>query len=130
MAHPEIVAAIAQGTAGAARDVTGLTKGWVLHAIYCAFYAIRPPVPAAYQDRIDEIIRMGGDTDTNAAIAGALLGALFGEAALRAETRTGPNLETVLTVAGGEIPRPARYAARRLDELGDCLAAIFESSAE
>jgi ADP-ribosylglycohydrolase len=133
VAEKEIAAAIAQGAARLRRDVTGPTKGWVVHAIYCAFYALNQVGgrggASGYQDTIDEIVRMGGDTDTNAAIAGALLGAHLGEAALRAESRTGPNLAAVLAAAGGSIPRPERFAAQRLDLLGERLADVFGAPA-
>lgn len=51
-------------------------KGWVCHGIYCSvlgLFHFETPYSA-----IDAIIRMGGDTDTNAKIAGDLLGAYYG----------------------------------------------------
>lgn len=87
------------------RDVT-VKKGWVLHALYCAiwawFYA------ESYQESIDTIIRMGGDTDTNAAIAGALIGAKIGLEAMLDEDRTFTNVFTVLSMdcSEGDNPRP------------------------
>lgn len=87
------------------RDVT-IKKGWVLHALYCAiwawFYA------ESYQESIDTIIRMGGDTDTNAAIAGALIGAKIGLEAMLDEDRTFTNIFTVLNMdcSEGDNPRP------------------------
>ena len=100
-------------------------KGWVLHALHCAFLALNSGRPE-FQDRIDQVIRLGGDTDTNGAIAGALLGALYGARALAAEDRTGPNVEAVLAVdsLAGELPRPARYGARHLPAIAQMLAAL------
>ena len=121
----EVIAAIATARDQEARDVNDDRKGWVVHALYCAFLALNDAAPA-FQDRIDRVIRLGGDTDTNGAIAGALLGAACGEVAMRAETRTGPNLEVVLAVdpAAGGLPRPAKYAAMCLPDLADALAAL------
>lgn len=51
-------------------------KGWVCHGIYCSvlgLFHFETPYSA-----IDAIIRMGGDTDTNAKISGDLLGAYYG----------------------------------------------------
>jgi len=100
-----------------------------MHALYCAFYALNSPL-RGFQDRIDEIVRLGGDTDTNGAIAGALLGALYGAAEMEAEERTGPNIRTLLGVdpAAGDLPRPPRYAARRLPAIADKLADIAEAA--
>jgi ADP-ribosylglycohydrolase len=123
-----VVAAIEAGRDQDQRDVTGAQKGWVVHALYCAFLALNDDV-STYQDRIDRIIRLGGDTDTNAAIAGALLGASLGEVAMRLEGRTGPNLGTVLGLEGdacGQILRPRRYAAAQLPDLADALSELFD----
>lgn len=118
----EVIAAIATGRDQEPQDVSS-EKGWVVHAVYCAFLALNGP-EASFQDRIDRIERLGGDPDTNGAIAGALLGAQLGEAAMRAETRTGANIERVLAndPATGGLPRPKKYAASRLLSLADLLA--------
>jgi ADP-ribosylglycohydrolase len=123
--EPDVVAVIASARDGAPRLVADERKGWILHALHCAFYALNLPL-RTFQERIDLVVRLGGDTDTNGAIAGALLGALYGAAAMRAETRTGPNLDIILAVdpAEGDLPRPPRYAARRLPEVADALAAL------
>jgi ADP-ribosylglycohydrolase len=99
-------------------------RGWVLHATYCAFLALNSG-NATFQDRVDRVVRLGGDTDTNAAIAGGLLGAQLGENAMRFETRTAANLTAVLSLEGaacGQLLRPRRYAAARLPALADALA--------
>lgn len=107
------------------RLVADELKGWVLHGLYCAFYALNLPL-VSYQGRIDIIVRLGGDTDTNAAIAGALLGACLGETQMRAEERTGPNLNLMLAVVptAGDLPRPVIYGAAQLPALADELALL------
>jgi hypothetical protein len=64
-------------------------NGWVVHAFQAALAAIcATPVPAGTQAArhlplaLDRAVRCGGDTDTVAAIAGALLGARWGATAL------------------------------------------------
>ena len=54
--------------------------GWVLIALQNAFYQLRH-IPNLEEGMVDTVMR-GGDTDTNAAIAGALLGAVHGRAAI------------------------------------------------
>lgn len=66
-------------------------NGWVVHALQTAWWAItRAPhqadarhLPAA----LELAVRAGGDTDTTAAIAGALLGARWGAAAVPTDWR-------------------------------------------
>jgi ADP-ribosyl-[dinitrogen reductase] hydrolase len=55
-------------------------QGWVLIALQNAFYqALHAPI--VEEGLVDTVMR-GGDTDTNAAIAGALLGAIHGRAGI------------------------------------------------
>ena len=50
-------------------------KGWVVHALYSAFWALYNFED--YRIAIDAVILLGGDTDTNAKIAGDLIGAYY-----------------------------------------------------
>jgi hypothetical protein len=70
-----------------------------------------------YQNAIDEIIthsRIGkdvGDTGTNAAVAGALLGAYYGINAMTSDARISKSVDIMLsadTKLGGS-PRPSKY---------------------
>ncbi len=98
-------------------------RGWVLIALQNALYHLKhTPNP---EEAIVRTIDGGGDTDTNAAIVGALLGAVHG---LRAFPRTW--VDTVLAcrpaagAPGVQRPRPEPYwpvdalelAARLLEE--------------
>lgn len=107
------------------RDVKTVGKGWVLHALYCAIWAWYHFDD--YQSPIDVIIRQGGDTDTNAAIAGALLGANLGYAALMTEERSRYNIGVVRTAdfSKGENPRPPQYLIGDFEQLVMSLAAVF-----
>lgn len=114
------VLADAADNAAADRGVTGQAKGWVLHALWAASRSLKVlEETGTYEEAIDWVVRLGGDTDTNACIAGALLGASRGYEALTAEARTGPNIATALAAnpALGAIDRPPEYHAARIDGL-------------
>jgi len=95
----------------AARDTTPEyehNQGHVLIALQNAWYqALHAP---SFMVGVMATVAAGGDTDTNAAIAGALLGALHGEDAIPVQWR-----DTVLScrpsadVPGIRHPRPATY---------------------
>lgn len=65
-------------------------NGWVVHAIQAAWSAIAhtPEEPSQLRIALETIARSGGDTDTVAAIAGGLLGARWGTAAIPAHWRS------------------------------------------
>ena len=58
-------------------------QGWVLTALQNAFYQLLHA--PNLEEGIVDTVRRGGDTDTNAAIAGALLGAVWGVQAVPAQ---------------------------------------------
>lgn len=66
-------------------------NGWVVHAFQAAWAAVTCTVEhdgapgAAFARGIDHAVRCGSDTDTVAAIAGGMLGALFGASAAPTE---------------------------------------------
>ncbi len=107
------------------RDVTK-SRGWVTHGFYCAFLGLLHFKD--YKSAIDHIICLGpptnsaipllrtkrkkdtllvGDTDTNAAIAGALLGAKYGASSLDRDA-----IRTLLSADStkGDIVRPPKYS--------------------
>jgi ADP-ribosylglycohydrolase len=68
------------GTAGVDRPIDGPDQGFVF---FTAGVAMRLTGEArAFDAGLREVVSLGGDTDTNAAVAGALLGALHGTASL------------------------------------------------
>jgi ADP-ribosylglycohydrolase len=77
-------------------------SGWVRTALQNAFH--RALAAPSLEDGIVETVMAGGDTDTNAAIAGALLGAVHGRNALPAAWRS-PVL-TARALPGTPRPRP------------------------
>lgn len=98
-------------------DVTGKTKGWVLNAFYCAFYALANT--NSYKEGIDKVIHMGGDTDTNAAIAGGLLGSYYGYSEMIKDPTTNKNIQILLNVdtSQGDVQRPEEYLINDIDQI-------------
>jgi ADP-ribosyl-[dinitrogen reductase] hydrolase len=71
------------GEAGRSRPVDGPDMGFTL---FCAGLALRTAVEApSFEAGLRTVVGLGGDTDTNGAVAGALLGAREGLGALPAE---------------------------------------------
>lgn len=88
-------------------------QGWVKLALGYAFFHLKHAT--RFDDALVAVVRAGGDTDTNAAITGALLGAVFGEDGVPAGWR-----EAVLAC---RTERPATYQCGDLLELADALVA-------
>ncbi len=95
-------------------------SGWVLVALQNAFYQLVHAETLA--DGICDSAAQGGDTDTNAAIAGALLGAVYGREAVPLDWR-----DRILTcrpiagLPGVRNPRPRRYWPVDALRLAECL---------
>jgi len=84
-------------------------KGYCLHALYCAFFGLIHF--DSYKSAIDYIIKLGGDTDTNACIAGYLLGAYYGIADMQKNLITQNNISVLLncTTKNGDYERPTEF---------------------
>jgi ADP-ribosylglycohydrolase/fructose-1,6-bisphosphatase/inositol monophosphatase family enzyme len=99
--------AIANASDGPPVDF-GSNEGWVLTALHNVFYQLLH-APNLEEGVVDTVMR-GGDTDTNAAVTGALLGAVYGRAAIPAQW-----VDRVLTcrpiagLPGVQRPRPPEY---------------------
>lgn len=81
--------------------------GWVLIALRNAFFRLLH-APTLEQGVIDTVMA-GGDTDTNAAIAGALLGAVHGRDAVPARWRLALQTCRPLRELGAVHPRPPEF---------------------
>lgn len=92
--------------------------GWVLIAFQNAIYQMLH-APNLEEGVIDTVMR-GGDTDTNAAIAGTLLGAIYGEDAVPVQWR-----ESILNcrpeVGRANCPRPEKYWPNNAIKIADLL---------
>lgn len=102
------------------RDVT-VCKGWCLHGLYCAIYCLRNFT--AIGTALDYTIGLGGDTDTNACIVGALMGAYYGLSSFMNNEVTKDNVELLLSVDtyDSDFPRPLEYTMLNVLELADSL---------
>jgi hypothetical protein len=117
-----VIAALRAAAAGELPGDYQTQMGWVLIALQNAFQAL---LHAPDPDRaVIETVGRGGDTDTNAAIAGALLGAAHGRAAWPARW-TAPVLACRPSrgSASGQ-PRPEEYWPMDVPELAEDLLTV------
>lgn len=68
---------VLEAAAGAPPAFDEERQGWVKLALGYAFFHLRHA--RSFAEALEAVVRAGGDTDTNAAITGALLGGVFGE---------------------------------------------------
>ena len=68
------------GEAGRARQIDGPDQGFCLFTAGIALQVVGEGL--GFEDGLRHVVGLGGDTDTNAAVAGALLGALHGRSAI------------------------------------------------
>lgn len=94
-------------------------QGWVKLALGYAFFHLKHATH--FDEALTAVVCAGGDTDTNGAITGALLGAVFGEDGVPAGWR-----EAVL---GCRTGRPAAYQCGDLPELAERLVAVGTAAA-
>ena len=108
---PEVREVLAQVERREPRNIVE-NKGWCLNALWCAMMVITSF--RNYSEAMHWVIasQPGSDTDTNACIAGALIGAMLGFQALQTEPNTAYNIDKLLhaDIAHGPTPRPVEYA--------------------
>ena len=110
---PELKLAIQQAAAGQVRDVKAVGKGWIVHAVYASIQAwMQASNGNSFQNIINWVILLGGDTDTNGAIAGAVAGFYAGEAKMRTDPITAENIRILLTADTnlGSFPLDPKYS--------------------
>jgi ADP-ribosyl-[dinitrogen reductase] hydrolase len=116
-AVPAVAEAIAKA-ATAAPQCDGEQMGFVLIALQNAFHELLHA--RSLEEGVVATVRRGGDTDTNAAIAGALLGAVHGRDAVPSQWRQ-MVLSCRATGPGAQRPRPPAYWPVDLYELAERL---------
>jgi ADP-ribosylglycohydrolase/fructose-1,6-bisphosphatase/inositol monophosphatase family enzyme len=84
-AHPDVVRALEAARRGSPA-CDGESPGFVLIALQNAFHELLQA--GSLEEGVVATVRRGGDTDTNAAIAGALLGAVYGRGAVPDQWRS------------------------------------------
>jgi ADP-ribosylglycohydrolase len=120
----DVAEAVQQALDRQPRDISGKSKGWVCHALYCGLYA------ALHFGRFDEAMRWviaghpGSDSDTNASIAGALLGARLGLLELQSEPDTRHNIGAVLAYFRAT---PSNYKLGSFADTGEEMARAYHA---
>jgi ADP-ribosyl-[dinitrogen reductase] hydrolase len=99
--------------------------GWVIIALQNAFFFLG--AGATLEEAVVETVSSGGDTDTNAAICGALVGARWGRDAVPLQWRNA--VLTCRSVRGKGVhhPRPTTYWPDDALELAEALVAIAKT---
>jgi ADP-ribosyl-[dinitrogen reductase] hydrolase len=123
-AMPEAEAAPLREVLASARAGEGPTdftrqQGWVLIAFQNAFRHLA--IGTSIEDALIETVGAGGDTDTNGAICGALLGAAQGRAAIPDRWNLAIQACRTKVELGAVRPRPARYWPDYLTQLAEGL---------
>jgi ADP-ribosylglycohydrolase len=104
---PAVVDALAAAEHGPPTDFER-NQGWVLLALQNAFYQLLQA--SSLEDGVVDTVMAGGDTDTNGAIAGALLGAVHGREALPAGWRRAIlSCRPLAGLPGVKRPRPQPF---------------------
>jgi ADP-ribosyl-[dinitrogen reductase] hydrolase len=114
--NPEIQAIINKALNNETVDVT-VNKGWCLHAIYLSVFCLMHF--ETFTEAITYVINRAGDTDTNAAIVGALFGAKLGYDKLYEEQSE--NIEILINcdTSGGNKPRPVEYQLKKYIQISN-----------
>ena len=125
---PSVREAVEQVNQGFARNLNAIGKGWVVHGLYAALMSLRYYQVAEedpFKTALNQIIRLGGDTDTNGAIAGGLLGAMTGYREM--EREEGDNLDLLIKAKynEGDFPRPEEYHPSGISHLAQELSHNF-----
>jgi ADP-ribosyl-[dinitrogen reductase] hydrolase len=100
--------------------------GWVLTALQNSFFWLLRKAP--FQDAVVATVGSGGDTDTNGAIAGALLGARLGRDAIPLQWRNAVLTCRPVAAPGVHHPRPVTYWPDDALELAESLLAAGETA--
>ena len=94
--------------------------GYTLNTMRAALWSACHP--ANFEDGLSAIVSVGGDTDTNGAIAGAVMGARFGHQAIPARWR-----DAVVAIRDYTPPVASWPPRERLEELADRVLASRQS---
>jgi ADP-ribosylglycohydrolase len=107
------------------RDITQ-QKGWCLHAWYCTVWYFL--YGTDWKSSIDDLIKRGGDTDTNAAIVGSLLGYYYGLDSMLKENITACNYNTMIVnnFEQKDLERPPLYKTNNIIKLADKYTIIMQ----
>lgn len=111
-----MVAALHTGASVEDLEIDRPDAGYTLKTMRAALWSARHP--ANFEDGLSAIVSAGGDTDTNGAIAGAVLGARFGYQAIPTRWR-----DAVAAIRGYTPPVASWPHRERLEDLADRILA-------
>ena len=123
--HDDVQATLRRAAAAAPSDFMS-QQGYVLLALQNAFYQLLHA--QSLEEGVVDTVRRGGDTDTNAAIAGALLGAVHGREATPLQWRLMVRSCRPMQATTAHHPRPIRFWPADALELAERLLAASEKS--
>lgn len=118
LAGVQVAETLARARAGALPEAHGNKQGWVLIALQIAFRQLLHA--DSFEEGLVQAVGLGGDTDTNAAITGALLGAFHGRAAIPSRLVL-PVLACRPMHSLATHPRPRKYWPDDVTELAEVL---------
>jgi ADP-ribosylglycohydrolase/fructose-1,6-bisphosphatase/inositol monophosphatase family enzyme len=110
--------AVKRAAKGAAPTDFFTHPGWVLVALQNAFHCLKT---CEFEEALVHTVGCGGDTDTNAAIAGALLGSFWGRAKIPPRWILPVLACRPLAECGALRPRPVEYWPDDILELAEAL---------
>lgn len=91
----ELIKPVKEAIYGEDRDVNEKgSKGWVANSLYCGIYELYHA--RSFPEAMRHVILRNGDTDTNASIAGALVGAKFGLELMLSDKQTRRNIHRMI----------------------------------
>jgi len=102
-----VIAALENAAARPPDGMDGGRAGWVLVALQNAFYMLLHA--GSFEEALVDTVGCGGDTDTNAAICGALLGAVHGRDGIPSRWRRAVLACRPIPEAGARRPRPMDF---------------------
>ncbi|HTY63835.1 MAG TPA: inositol monophosphatase family protein [Acidobacteriota bacterium] len=114
-----ITRALEAAAAGPPQKMDAHQSGWALLALQNAFYRLLHS--ETFEDALVQTVACGGDTDTNAAICGALLGAVHGRDSVPARWRRRILTCRPMHEAGALRPRPIDFWPVDAYELAELL---------
>jgi ADP-ribosyl-[dinitrogen reductase] hydrolase len=118
------------GQNGVILDMTNKeSKGWAGFGIYSVSWCLG--MYTTFQEAMDWVIgeNIGSDTDTNACIVGAMMGAHLGFDAMCREEKTGHNMSAVLACRTKNSPlvRPEEYTLGDFYDLTEKMDTLYKS---
>ncbi len=115
----DVISALKAAADKPPEGIVGPRDGWVLTALQYAFYHLLHA--GSFEEALVETVSSGGDTDTNAAICGALLGAVHGRDAIPARWRRCVLTCRPMAEVGARHPRPSDFWPVDALELAEAL---------